>query len=102
MRKVRDLVEQAGASLSVHDVAATLDLGARHFSALFKATTGQTFRSYVADRRIQMARTLLKESDLLIKQVAYRCGFGGTAAFTAAFHKAVGVSPVAYRDGNAE
>lgn len=98
MRKVRDMVEQAGASLSVLDVAATLDLGARQFSALFKATTGQTFRSYVADSRIQMARTLLKDSDLLIKQVAFRCGFGGTAAFTAAFHKAVGISPIAYRD----
>lgn len=98
MKTVCEFVDEGGPHLSVQDVAMNLDIGPRQFSAAFKATTGQTFRSYVRDRRILKARTLLKDTDLLIKQVAYRCGFAGTAAFTAAFHKAVGVSPIAFRN----
>jgi AraC family transcriptional regulator len=40
---------------------------------------------------------LLGSRQLLIKQVAYECGFRNCAAFSAAFRKATGVTPESYR-----
>ena len=83
--------------LSARRLAAVCSLSPRSLSLLLHRTTGMTLRSYVATARLERARLLLEQEDGLVKQVAYRCGFKGTAAFGAAFRRALGFTPQEYR-----
>lgn len=96
---VKEVVETstdtAGPSLAA--LAQACQLPARDLSTMFRATTGQTLRSYVAASHIERARLLLADAGLLIKQVAYRSGFRSAAAFGDAFRRATGLTPLQYR-----
>lgn len=95
---VKDLVEQSPASGVTLDVlGAACGLTGRELATMFKNTVGMTLRSYVAASHIDKAKLLLSDPQLMIKQVAGRSGFESAAAFTAAFRKATGVTPLQYR-----
>jgi len=100
LARLKELIEGCAepAALSLAALAATCRLPARELSTMFKATTGQTLRSYVASTHIARAKLLLADVDLLIKQVAYRSGFTSAAAFGDAFRRATGRTPVQYRE----
>lgn len=70
-------------------------LSGTHISRQFKKHTGLTLRSYVLERRISYARTLLA-SDLSITEVCQKSGFSDYANFIRSFTKTVGVSPGKY------
>jgi AraC family transcriptional regulator len=96
MGMVEAPTEPIGPSLA--SLAAASGLPGRELSTLFKRTTGQTLRSYVAATHIARAKLLLSDPDLLIKQVAYRSGFRSAAAFGDAFRRATGLTPLQYRE----
>lgn len=87
--------DPAGPSLA--DLAGACGLPAREFSEMFKNTLGVTLRSYVAQAHLDKARILLADPRLLVKQVAYRCGFESASAFGSAFRRATGSTPAQYR-----
>ncbi len=99
LARLKELIEGCSdpASLSLAALAASCRLPARELSTMFKATTGETLRSYVASTHIARAKLLLADGDLLIKQVAFRSGFRSAAAFGDAFRRATGVTPVQFR-----
>lgn len=101
LARLKDLVEGSHdpAALSLAALAATLRLPARELSTMYKATTGQTLRSFVASTHIARAKLLLADDELLIKQVAFRSGFRSAAAFGEAFRRATGQTPVQFRQG---
>jgi AraC family transcriptional regulator len=98
LQLIADRIEQPGKSPSVAALAAECGLSTRHFFRQFKAATGQTLTSYVTDRRIDRARSRLRQAGCAIKVVAWECGFDNAAAFSAAFRKATGLTPRQYRE----
>jgi AraC family transcriptional regulator len=96
LKELIDSTVEPGA-LSLDAMAQACNLPARELSALFKRTSGQTLRSYVAATHIERAKLLLDDGDLLVKQVAYGCGFRSAAAFGDAFRRATGLTPLQYR-----
>lgn len=99
LARLKELVEGCSdpAELSLAALATTCRLPARELSTMFKATTGETLRSYVASTHIARAKLLLADRDLMIKQVAFRSGFRSAAAFGDAFRRATGLTPVQFR-----
>jgi AraC family transcriptional regulator len=97
LRQIEELIEQPGKLPSVTELAAQCDLSTRHFFRMFRAATGTTLASYAADRRMERARQLLAMPRPPVKEIAWRCGFDTPAAFSAAFRKAIGVTPKQYR-----
>lgn len=83
--------------LSAQRLAEVCSMSPRALSLLLLRNTGMTLRSYAAAARLERAKLLLEQGEGLVKQVAYRCGFKGTAAFGAAFRKALGITPQEYR-----
>src|SRR5690606_37506201 len=83
--------------LSPQRLAEVCRMSPRSLSSLLVRSVGMTLRSYAAVARLDRAKFLLAQEDGLVKQVAYRCGFKGTAAFGAAFRKALGMTPQEYR-----
>lgn len=68
-----------------------------HFIRVFKRETGFTPHQYVMNARMDAARYLLANTGLQIKEIGYRIGFSSESAFSSAFRKAEGMSPVQYR-----
>lgn len=87
-----------GAGPSLTSLALACDIPPRQLSVSFKNTTGKTLRQFIADSRINKAKSLLLDRHLLIKEVAYLCGFQNAAAFTAAFRKSVLMTPQQFRE----
>lgn len=97
MRRIDDAIEQPGRLPGVADLARLCDVSTRHFFRLFRVSTGQTLAAYAAERRIARAKALLVQAGPPIKEIAWRCGFETPAAFSAAFRKAAGMTPKAFR-----
>lgn len=97
MRRIDEAIEQPGKLPGVAELALLCEISTRHFFRLFRASTGQTLATYAAERRIARAKSLLVQPRPPIKEIAWRCGFETPAAFSAAFRKAAGMTPKAFR-----
>ena len=75
------------------DVAMGLGLRPYEMARAFRAATGLSPREALKQRRLTAARNLLAEECLSIKEIAYRCGYSGSAALCNAVKAATGVSP---------
>lgn len=97
VRLIDEQIERPGSLPSVSELAATCGISSRHFFRMFRSTTGKTLSVYAAERRIERAKALLATHGPAIKEIAWQCGFETAAAFSAAFRRAVGVTPKEYR-----
>ncbi len=98
LRLIREHVEGAsGPSPGVADLADVCRISARHLARTFKNSTGSTLGAFIADARLRQAKALLARRDVMIKAIAFECGFQSPAAFGAAFRKVTGRTPREYR-----
>lgn len=98
LERIRALLNAfADRTPSLNEMAAECGVPPRDLSTMMKRATGMTMRSYVASERVNKAKAMLADKRHLIKQVAYSCGFGSPAAFTAAFRRQTGQTPHEYR-----
>ncbi|PSR11420.1 MAG: hypothetical protein DA408_07600 [Bacteroidetes bacterium] len=58
-----------------------------------KALTGQSATSFIRNRRLEQARTLLSITNMNVSEVAYAVGFGSPKYFSRVFHTAFGMAP---------
>ena len=78
--QVKNLVEVSGMSR-------------RGFCKAFRRCSGAAPGAVLRHLRVEHAKRLLIEHDLLLKQVAKLCGYRSENTFCVAFQRAVGVSP---------
>ena len=64
----------------------------RHLSA-----SGVTFAELVDEGRFEISRRMLEHSDLDVKQIAAALDYADASAFTRAFKRWSGTTPVAWR-----
>ena len=62
--------------------AAELNLSEVHFRRLFQREHGSSPLQFVLNHRIDTAAQLLVSTDMLIKEIAFECGFGGEFYFS--------------------
>lgn len=84
--------------VQITDIADELHLNAVYLGQLFKKETGQTFSQYLADWRINRAKSLLRQGGLDIGLIAEEVGYQNNGYFYKVFKKQVGVSPRVYRE----
>ena len=68
-----------------------------HFLRRFKNYTGMTPSEYVISLRLQKAKTLLLESDLMIREISVACGFENEYYFSNFFKKHTSHAPSSFR-----
>ena len=66
---------------------------------IFKSAYGITPYNYVLNKRIQLAKKLLLNTSLTVKEIAYKLSFTDEYYFSGLFKSKVGVSPILYRKG---
>ncbi len=86
------------ANLSLNEVAAQVNFSPNHFSAVFSAETGETFRDYLTRIRLDHARKLLHTSKYKCSEVAFQCGYNDPHYFSLIFRKNFGMTPQQYRE----
>jgi transcriptional regulator GlxA family with amidase domain len=91
------IADHPGADLSVSALARRAAMSPRNFARVFLRTVGVTPAEHVDRVRVEAARRRLEESDANVDEVATACGFGTRESLRRAFHRALRVSPTAYR-----
>jgi AraC family transcriptional regulator len=93
------LEAHAEAPITLEVLAGLANLSVFHFARRFKHTTGRAPYQYVLDWKIRRARTLLRAGELPVAAIGDALGFASPAHFAAAFKRATGQSPRAFRQG---
>ncbi|HDZ11113.1 MAG TPA: helix-turn-helix domain-containing protein, partial [Bacteroidetes bacterium] len=84
-------------SLTLENVANHVALSPSHFSHLIKKELGFTFVDYLTRVRIQKAKSLLRQSNLNITQIAFEVGYPDQSYFTKVFKRVEKATPKLYR-----
>jgi AraC family transcriptional regulator len=98
LARVRDYIDAHMTSdISLGDLAAVAGMAADTFARRFKATTGRAPYAYVIEGRVRRAELLLRDSELPISTIAFRCGFSSQSHFTSTFRRLRRMTPRTYR-----
>lgn len=84
--------------ICLHSVAEEVNVSPNHFSAVFSQECGFSFIEYLTGVRIEVAKKLLKTSDLKALDIAYEVGFNDPHYFSFIFKKITGLTPIEYRN----
>lgn len=101
--KVTEALEHIDSRLRAHDltvagVARALSMNPSYLAHLFTQQTGVRMGRYIAERRITLAKKLLRASDDQIKRIAAETGFANADWFSHLFHVHTGMTPTEYRN----
>jgi two-component system response regulator YesN len=99
IRQAKEHIEHCytDSDLSLNEVAAQANLSASHFSVVFSQETGQTFKEYLTEIRINKAKELLRMTSLRAADIAYQVGYNDPHYFSSVFKKNTGLSPIEFR-----
>ena len=84
--------------LTLEDVSREINISPQYLSKLFKEETGENFIDYLTGIRIKIAKSLLEDSDMSIKEICYNIGYSDPSYFSRIFKKIMGVTPTEYKE----
>jgi len=83
---------------SASDFAKQLNIHVNHLNRALKEITDKTTSQIIAERNLQEAKILLKQSSWSVSEIAYALGFVEVAHFNAFFKKHTGLTPLKFRN----
>ena len=83
--------------VKVREVAAYFGYNEKYITTFFKKSAGISLKSYILERKMELAKSLLTDTNLPISQIGYDIGFSDNHNFSNAFKKMTGQSPSVYR-----
>ena len=95
---LQEISVKSSENLSVADMAKFCGWSSSHFMRWFKKMTGDSFTSYVNDRRLAEAAEALRQTDDKILTISQDAGFMNLSNFNRQFKKRYGVTPREYRE----
>lgn len=81
----------------VSHAAAACRLSKGHFARLFKESVGLPPHRWLTRQRIEAAKTMLRDTDFSLSEIALECGFCEQAHMCRVFRKWLGTTPGAWR-----
>ncbi|MDR1093547.1 MAG: AraC family transcriptional regulator [Clostridiales bacterium] len=96
-RVVEYINENYTQDIRAETVAKILFVDKSYISRIFKSYSGKTITEYINTQRILVAITLLKETKMIVTQIALEVGFSDINYFSRLFKQIVGVSPKTFR-----
>lgn len=92
------MAEHLASDLTVAVLAARAGMSERSFMRHYREQTGLTPARAVEQMRVEAARRLLSATQLPVKRIAARCGFGSEETLRRSLMRAIAVTPQAYRE----
>jgi AraC-like DNA-binding protein len=99
LRLQRYMNLHVGEEITPSMLADLMELSPNYFSRIFHRSFGLAPRQWIVRDRIQKAATLLMETELKAKEIAYQLGYCNRYLFSQQFKQVMGVGPRAYRAG---
>ena len=84
-------------NLSLESMAAFANMNLYYFSSYFKKNTGENFKNYLTDIRMEEAKRLLNNTDYKAYEIAEAVGYKNVRQFSENFKGKYGKSPNEYR-----
>ncbi|MBL8549029.1 MAG: helix-turn-helix transcriptional regulator [Hyphomonadaceae bacterium] len=98
VKRVRDYVEEhLGCAIALDDLAEVAGLSAFHFSRSFKEATGLSPYRYLLSRRVERAKSLIREGEMPLREIALAAGFASQSQLSRTFSAIAGETPRAFR-----
>ena len=95
-RRILDIMDYISGRLTeditVEDIADACYVSRYHLMHLFKEETGYTLFAYITEKRLALARDLLK-TGMSVTEVCFGCGFKNYSTFSRAYKKHFRISP---------
>jgi AraC-like DNA-binding protein len=100
VQKVREIMkyirERSGIGIDWHNLAEHIDSSQQYVSRLFKASTGQTIKQFIAKTKMEHAQEMLLETRMSLSEIADYLGYSDLFAFSKSFKLAYGIAPSDY------
>lgn len=97
LRRIDEYLRSGNWDTSVAQLARICGVSPAHAMRAFRQSTGRSILSHIAHLRMKEACALLAQSQLAVAQIAVELRFASASGFAAAFRRAIGISPNAYR-----
>lgn len=91
------MIERMGEDMSLSEPAAACGLSSSYFGRAFKQSMGMPPHRWMLLQRVLHAKSLLRDADRSLSDIAAACGFADQSHFTRVFTGTVGASPGAWR-----
>lgn len=100
--QLRRIEERIQASLELgypdsSELANLCGVSQGHLARAFKASTGWQIHRYIAEQRLDAAKTMLAEERVSCEEVSLRLGFTSAGYFSTAFRRMTGKTPREFR-----
>ena len=86
--------------IDIPSLAKIENLSNSRYVANFKKQTGKSPNEYIIDLRLQLAKSLLENTKMSIKQISEKVGYSDQYFFSRLFKNHIGISPQKYRKEN--
>ena len=86
--------------ITVNELAEAIGISPTHLSRIFKQETGISVSEYIRQRKIDMAKNLLRFSNYDFVEIAVMLSYSSQSHFIQHFRSQVGMTPKAYRKQN--
>lgn len=94
---VEAMLDRPDAPFTLQQLADLAGMSRAAFAAHFRDTFGRPAMAFLKDLRLRRAGDLLAATDLPVKTIAARVGFGSRSHFSRAFKAFAGADPATYR-----
>ncbi|WP_025111229.1 GlxA family transcriptional regulator [Pseudomonas sp. H1h] len=91
------VLEHLDEAFTVERMAGLANMSTRHFARVFARDVDMTPMAFLQNARIDCARNLLETTELPLKTVAYKSGFGSVRHMRLLFAEKLGLTPAQYR-----
>ncbi len=100
--KVRDMIdryvrENYMYDISMQDLARSMNYSEAYFCKLFKQCFGKNFTSFLTEYRVGVAKSMMEQPTVNIKEIGRAVGYGDPNYFAKVFRRVTGQSPSDYR-----
>lgn len=98
MRRAEEmLAANLEGDVSLAMLARECQMSVAHFARAFRQSTGMSPHQWLLQRRVDHAKSLLRDGTMSLADVALTCGFADQSHFTRVFSRRAGTSPGAWR-----
>ena len=103
VNEIKDYIcaEYGNADLTCGSIASKFNVSAANLSHTWSEMSDENLSDYIWDIRLEKARELLADTDILIKNVSKMVGYEETSSFNRKFKSSLGITPNEYRKRNA-
>ena len=84
-------------NLKIAEIAIVVGMSPYYFSRLFRQSMGLSPHEYLTQRRLEVAKQMLKKTNLPIVEITAEVGFNSQSHFITLFKQQVGTTPLKYR-----